>query len=142
MGVLAMTLEMESESGLLKIDVERSRDQLVLSISGELDLATAPLLQEHLLEAAQAEVSEVVLDLEQATYIDSVGLGVLVSAHKRLATSGGELIIRSSPSRSLNLFEAAGLSSYLNLSHNRCAVKSTGAWVCHESQGVQGNGLS
>jgi hypothetical protein len=45
MGVLAMTLEMESGSGLLNIDVERSRDQLVLSISGELDLATAPLLQ-------------------------------------------------------------------------------------------------
>jgi anti-sigma B factor antagonist len=115
MGVLAMTLEMESGSGLLNIDVERSRDQLVLSISGELDLATAPLLQEHLLEAAQANVSEVVVDLKHSTYMDSVGLGVLVSAHKRLATSGGELIIRSSPSRSLNLFEAAGLSSYLNI---------------------------
>ena len=84
-----MTLEMESESGLLKIGVERSLDQLVLSISGELDLATAPLLQEHLLEAAQSDVSEVVVDLEHTTYIDSTGLDVLVSAHKRLATSGG-----------------------------------------------------
>jgi anti-sigma B factor antagonist len=115
MGVLAMTLEMESESGLLKIGVERSRDQLVLSISGELDLASAPLLQEHLLEAAQTDLSEVVVDLEHATYIDSSGLGVLVSAHKRQATKGGDLIIRSSPSRMLKLFEITGLSSYLNL---------------------------
>jgi stage II sporulation protein AA (anti-sigma F factor antagonist) len=87
-------------------------------------------------------VSEVVVDLKHSTYMDSVGLGVLVSAHKRLATSGGELIIRSSPSRSLNLFEAAGLSSYLNIKHNTCAVRCTGTWVCHSSQGVQRNGLS
>ena len=110
-----MTLELESESGVFQIGVECSRVQLVLSISGELDLATSPLLQEHLLEAAQANVSEVVVDLKHSTYMDSVGLGVLVSAHKRLATGGGELIIRSSPSRSSNLFKAAGLSSYLNI---------------------------
>ena len=110
-----MTLELESESGLFKIDVERSRDQLVLSVSGELDLASAPLLQEHLLDAAQAKMGEVVVDLEHVTYIDSVGLGILASAHKRLATSGGELIIRSSTPRSLRLFELVGLSDYLNL---------------------------
>jgi stage II sporulation protein AA (anti-sigma F factor antagonist) len=114
MGVLAMTLEMESESGLLKIGVERSLDQLVVSISGELDLATAPLLQEHLLEA-QSDVSEVVVDLEHTTYIDSTGLDVLVSAHKRLAKSGGQLIIRALTPRSLRLFEIAGLSDYLNI---------------------------
>jgi stage II sporulation protein AA (anti-sigma F factor antagonist) len=115
MGVLAMTLEMESESGLLEIGEERSQDRFVFFVSGELDLAGAPLLQEHLLEAAQAEVSEVVVDLEHTTYIDSSGLDVLVSAHKRLASSGGELIIRSSTPRSLRLFEIAGLSSYLNI---------------------------
>ena len=54
----------------------------------------APLLQEHLLEAAQTGLGEVVVNLEHATYIDSSGLGVLVSAHKRQATKGGELIVR------------------------------------------------
>ena len=48
MGVLAMTLELDSESGLFKIDVERSRDQLVLSVSGELDLASAPHLSKSI----------------------------------------------------------------------------------------------
>ncbi len=110
-----MTLEMESESGLLKIDVKRSRDQLVLSASGELDLASAPLLQEHLLDAVQAKVGEVVVDLERTTYIDSVGLGVLATAHRRLATSGGELIIRSPSTQVVDLFEIAGLSGHLNL---------------------------
>lgn len=110
-----MTLEMESQSGLLEIGEERSEDRFVFFVSGELDLAGAPLLQEHLLEAAQAEVSEVVVDLEHTTYIDSSGLDVLVSAHKRLATSGGELIIRSSTPRSLRLFEISGLSRYFNI---------------------------
>ena len=110
-----MTLEMESESGPLTVGVEHSQDKWILFISGELDFASAPLLQAQLLEAAQADVSEVVVDLEHVTYIDSSGLGVLVSAHKRQATRGGELIIRSSPSRILKLFEITGLSSYLNL---------------------------
>ncbi len=110
-----MTLEMESEPGLLKIGEERSQNRLVLSISGELDLAGAPLLQKHLLAATQADVHEVVVDLEHTTYIDSTGLDILVSAHKRLAASGGELIIRSSTPRSLRLFEVVGLSSLLNI---------------------------
>jgi anti-anti-sigma factor len=115
MGVLAMTLELESESGVFQIGVECSRVQLVLSLSGELDLASAPLLQEHLLEAAQSDVSEVVVDLEHATYIDSAGLGVLVSAHNRLMARGGNLVICSPTPRSMKLFEIAGLSSYLNI---------------------------
>ncbi len=95
-----MTLEMESESGLLTIDMERSRDQLVLSISGELDLATAPLLQEHLLEATRSDVSKVVVDLERAIYIDSVGLGVLASAHtgwRRAVASSSSALRRRKP---------------------------------------------
>jgi anti-sigma B factor antagonist len=64
----------------------------VLSISGELDLASAPLLQQHFLEAVQAHAGEVVVDLEHATYIDSAGLGVLVSAHNRLMAGGGNLV--------------------------------------------------
>jgi anti-sigma B factor antagonist len=115
MGVLAMTLEMESEYGLLTIVVERTQDQYVLSVSGELDLAGAPLLQEYLSEAAQAEVSEVVVDLKHTTYIDSTGFGVLVSAHKRLVMGDSRLIIRSMSSRSLKLIEIAGLSSFLNI---------------------------
>lgn len=56
------------------------------------------------------------VDLEHTTYIDSAGLGILVSAHKRLATSGGELIICSpSTPRSVKLFEMTGLFSYLNI---------------------------
>lgn len=110
-----MTLEIESESGLLSMGAERTQDRYVLFISGELDLAGAPLLQEHFSEAVQAEVSEVVVDLEHTTYIDSTGLGVLVSAHKRLALSGSELIIRSLTPRSLRLFEIAGLSGYLKI---------------------------
>ena len=110
-----MTLELESDSGLFHIGVEYLHDQAVLSISGELDLAVAPLLHEHLLEAAQSGSSEVVVDLEHVTFIDSVGLGVLASAHRRLATSGGDLIIRSSPPQVLKVFEIAGLSSCLNL---------------------------
>ena len=50
-----------------------------------------------------------------ATYIDSAGLGVLVSAQNRLVARGGNLVICSPTPRSMKSFEIAGLSSYLNI---------------------------
>ena len=73
------------------------------------------LLQKHLLEAVQAHAGEVVVDLEHATYIDSAGLGVLVSAHNRLMARGGNLVTCSPTPRSMKSLEIAGLSSYLNI---------------------------
>jgi anti-anti-sigma factor len=56
-------------------------------------------------------VGEVVVDLEHATYIDSAGLGVLVSAHDRLMARRGNLVICSPTPRSMKSLETAGLSS-------------------------------
>ena len=60
-------------------------------------------------------MGEVVVDLEHATYIDSAGLGVLVSVQNRLLARGGNLVICSPTRRSMKSLEIAGLSSCLNI---------------------------
>jgi anti-sigma B factor antagonist len=51
----------------------------VLHVVGELDTLTSPLLQARLLEQ-QSQVSTVVLDLSDVTFLGSAGLAVLVGA--------------------------------------------------------------
>ena len=48
-------------------------------------------------------------------YIDSAGLGVLVSAHKRFESSGATLVIRQLNERIMRIFTVSGLSNYLNI---------------------------
>jgi anti-sigma B factor antagonist len=56
----------------------------VLAVSGEVDLATGPALRERLNELADGGARQVVVDLRQVDFLDSIGLGVLLAAYRRL----------------------------------------------------------
>jgi anti-anti-sigma factor len=66
--------------------------RVVVTIRGELDLATAPELETALLERLDAG-QEVVLDLRELQFMDSSGLRVLVTAHARAADGGPRFAI-------------------------------------------------
>ena len=65
----------------------------MLSLRGELDLASAPLLQREVEGSAVAEAAIVVLDLQELEFIDSTGLRVLLSAYERSREHGQEFAI-------------------------------------------------
>ena len=58
-------------------------DRRVLSITGDCDLASAPELRRHIVRAS-TDVDELVIDLSGVGFIDSVGLGLLVGAARRV----------------------------------------------------------
>jgi anti-anti-sigma factor len=53
-------------------------DAVVVEVSGELDLATAPRLEAAITEAGRA--SRLVVDLSECTFLDSAGVRALASA--------------------------------------------------------------
>lgn len=55
----------------------------VLTVMGELDLASAPALEDELEKAMNGDTDCVVVDLRRLEFIDSTGLSVLVKAHQR-----------------------------------------------------------
>lgn len=57
--------------------LERERT-LVVEVEGEIDIATAPLLDEKLAEAESAGTSSILLDLDGVEFMDSSGLHVLL----------------------------------------------------------------
>jgi len=60
---------------------------------GELDLATAPLLQERLEPLLSERVENLVLDLRDVPFCDVTGLNVLLRAQSGLSMHGGRLTV-------------------------------------------------
>jgi anti-anti-sigma factor len=82
----------------LQIDVRDEVDRTVVRLVGELDLASAPLLQSTLDGDELLAAPMVVLDLDELQFLDSTGLRVLLSAHERSREKGqGFAITRGTP---------------------------------------------
>jgi anti-anti-sigma factor len=65
-----------------------------IALSGELDMATAPILSDSLARFEGNGVSTIVLDLHDLTFIDSTGLHVSLEARNRAMSNGQRLLVR------------------------------------------------
>ena len=104
-----------SDSEFSVVGLSYSGSEAVITLAGELDLASAPVLHESLLEAASGGAETIKIDIQRLTYIDSVGLGVLVSAHKRLQSNGGSLVISGPTARVMRVLAVSGLTRYFTI---------------------------
>ena len=84
-------------------------DAFVVSVSGELDIATAGRLGEELERTSERGARRVIVDLVGVAFIDSVALGVLTEEARRLRATGGTCIVVSQDPRILRVFEITGL---------------------------------
>lgn len=66
---------------------ERDND-IVLNVAGEVDVSNASQLRDALNAALERGSSKIEVDLSDAPYIDSTGIGVLVGAAHRAADAG------------------------------------------------------
>ena len=79
-----------------------------LELIGELDLSTVYPLKLRL-ELAESEGPElIVVDLRQVTFMDSIGLGILLAHHLRARQAGRELALVQGPPNIQDLFELTG----------------------------------
>jgi anti-sigma B factor antagonist len=99
----------------LRVDLATEGGRGVITVQGEIDLATVGALRTAIVEATQTGVRELTLDLDQVTYIDSSGLGTLIGAHKRLDAAGGRLVVLCTQDRILRLFSITGVDRVLML---------------------------
>jgi anti-sigma B factor antagonist len=84
-------------------------------LEGELDAFTGPQLREELAEATAAGKRWLLLDLSAVQYIDSVGLGILVGAAKRLTEKQGEVAVIAPRPNVRRVFEVSGTQEMLNV---------------------------
>jgi anti-sigma B factor antagonist len=85
----------------------------VLTLAGELDVVTAPALRDELERVWAEGATEAVVDLLAVSFVDSVALGVLVDASKRMKARGGTLRIVCDDRRIARIMEITGLDRVL-----------------------------
>ncbi|MEV0692981.1 STAS domain-containing protein [Streptomyces sp. NPDC050388] len=81
----------------------------VVEADGEVDAHTAPMLREGVLKLLDEGHRHFVLDLGFVTFMDSMGLGVIVAITKRIREHEGSLRIASVSGRMLRIFDLSGM---------------------------------
>ena len=99
----------------LRTEVSEIAGWTVVNVWGELDVATSPSLREKLIDLVSAGSNRLVLDLEGVDFLDSTGLGTIISALKRARTHGGDLRLVCTQARIARLFEITGLDKAVPL---------------------------
>jgi anti-sigma B factor antagonist len=90
-------------------------DTHVVSVSGEIDLFTAPEFKQRMSAPIEEGRSNLIVDLSRTTFIDSSSLGVLIGAHRRLKLRGGSLIVVCDDEAIAKTFKITGLDGVFTL---------------------------
>jgi len=99
----------------LEVQVRDRDGAVVIGVSGELDLASSPTLQEELETGAASRAEVVIVDLRQLEFMDSTGLSVLVRAHQRATERGQRFAVVRGPQQVQRLLTLTGVADRLAL---------------------------
>ncbi len=102
--------------------VEKVSDVLVVDVEGQLIVGNRQELKQKVLEELENGERKFVVDFEKTGYIDSSGLGVLVSLSKKVREQGGELRLANLNEDLKTLFELTKLDTLFHIADSREAA--------------------
>ena len=98
----------------LTVKVRHEQGCAIVTVDGEIDISTVTVLRDCLFEVASSG-APLVVDLEQVSFIDSVGLATLVGAAKRAEAHGGSLQVACALPKISQLVRLTGLDCRIPL---------------------------
>lgn len=90
----------------------------VVAISGEVDVHTAERVATKLREVMDDDGRHIVVDLFETSLVDSVGLGVLAAAARRVKSRGGTFTLAAEDPRLLRTLKLTGLDRLFDVEPN------------------------
>jgi anti-sigma B factor antagonist len=115
-----------AEATDLRVDV-LSTAPLVVGVSGEIDIASAPKLREELLGALRRHGTRLVLDLGGVTFIDCAGINALLAARSHARLEGGWVRVARASRRADNVLMLTGLHREFALADSETAETAQGS---------------
>ncbi|MFI6759198.1 STAS domain-containing protein [Micromonospora sp. NPDC050417] len=101
------------ERAELTIAVQRTCDEVILNLAGEIDMLTASRLSAAVNEVLSDAPPRVVLDLGGVTFCDSQGLGTLVVLSRKASHAQTLLVLTNVGDFLLRVLDITGLRSAL-----------------------------
>ena len=84
-----------------------------VAVKGELDIDTLPEFEQVVRSVRSPDMTRLVVDLRQVTFLDSMSVELLLRLHTELAEAGGELLVVRGPRAVHRVFELTGLDRVL-----------------------------
>jgi anti-sigma B factor antagonist len=109
------------KSTALQVQEIRVGHRLVLSLAGEVDLASVAVLHHAVERVRSCGAAEVWIDLTQVGFIDSTGLTALVDARRALIPDR-QLVLICPTSPALHVIEIAGLDRIFTIRPDRASA--------------------
>jgi anti-sigma B factor antagonist len=106
----------------LEVTEARIGHRFVLAATGEVDLASVPLLRSGLMEAIDSGCAEIWLDLSDVEFMDSTGITAIIDAHSALDGRRFALICPGGPVR--RVLDIAGVERAIPIHDSRSAAHS------------------
>ena len=103
----------------MSFEVSKSGEVMVISVEGQLIVGNRQELKQKVLEELEKGEHKFVVDFSSTGYIDSSGLGVLVSLSKKIREQGGELRLASLNEDLRTLFELTKLDTLFKIADSR-----------------------
>jgi anti-sigma B factor antagonist len=100
-------------------EVGKQGEVTVLDVEGQLIVGNRQELKQKVLEELENGERKFLIDFERTGYIDSSGLGVLVSLSKKIREQGGELRLANLNEDLRTLFELTKLDTLFQISSSR-----------------------
>ncbi len=99
----------------MEIDINESESNVLVTIRGDIEMMTIKEFKEKLFNIGQNIEKDVELDLSNVDYIDSSGVGVIISLLKLQKKKGKLLKIDKVSTQVLNVLQLSSLSDVFNL---------------------------
>lgn len=77
----------------MKHSIKVSGNQVSVILSGKIYAHDAGVIRDELIEKIEQGAADIRINLSEVLYIDSSGLGVLVTVHKRTKSVNGRLVL-------------------------------------------------
>ncbi|GAB6098984.1 anti-sigma F factor antagonist [Halanaerocella petrolearia] len=98
---------------------EKVDNNLIVKLEGEFDLNTADYFKKEVGKKITAGNKRLILDLEGVEFIDSSGLGAILSKYKVLNKEGGYLVAVNLTPQVKRIFEVSGILKLLEIYSSR-----------------------
>jgi len=99
----------------MEINQREKNDIIILDITGEIDLYNAPEIKDIINTLIEKQKYNVIINLEKVTYIDSSGIGALISSLSNLKKYQGGLKIINVFASVRKVFELTKLTSFFEI---------------------------
>lgn len=90
-------------------EVTTGEEKVFVKLCDKIHIGESTLMKEQLLQYLNQGYSQLILNLQEVTEIDSSGLGAFVALHNRAMQNGGGVVITGLTGRVKEIFEATGL---------------------------------